>query len=306
MTKPDKEAEWAEFHASIEEEGLTAHAAALVRLCVPSLRLRPANRARRASRLGGVPDVPAGFVWPVSSGVDATLAPDPNLPGVPLVCVAQIELADVQATMLPGVEALPSRGRLVFFHGYEPSPDGTHVGNAGRVFFFDDTAPLRPAAEPSHPQYRPFPATPIRFEPQTEQLPPFESPFYAALLDEAGELDGDPRLATAIFEGIVDEYRADGIRDEGERPVHRLLGYADPNQSDVYIAAQGNDGRAPFDTWETPAHVRAAAMWKLLLQVDSDPERGIMLGDLGVLYFLIRTDDLAARRFDRVWVEWQC
>lgn len=305
MSSADKEAEWAEFRADVEEEGLADHVEALVRLCVPSLRLRPAQRARGASRLGGVPDVPAGFVWPVSSGVDAMLDLAPDLPGVPLVCVAQIDLADVHVTGLPGVEALPARGRLVFFHGYEPPPDGVHVGNAGRVFFFDDGAPLGPATEPTHPQYRPFPATAVTFEPQTEQLPPFESPFYATLLDDAGALAGAPREATAIFDGVVSAYGPEGVRDEGERPVHRLLGYADPDQSDVYIAAHGNSACTPFDTWETPAHYRAAAEWRLLLQVDSDPQRGMMLGDLGVLYFLIRPEDLAARRFDRVWVDWQ-
>lgn len=305
MTDPDREAEWAEFRALVEEEGLADHTEALVRLCVPSLRLRPALRARGASRLGGVPDVPAGFVWPVSSGVDARLELAPDLPGVPLVCVAQIDLADVHATGLPGVEALPARGRLVFFHGYEPSPDGVHVADAGRVFFFDDAAPLGPAAEPSHPHYFPFPATPVTFERQTEQLPPFESPFYAALLDEAGALEGAPREATEIFAGVASAYGPAGVRDEDERPVHRLLGYADPDQGDVYIAAHGNSARTPFDTWETPAHYRAAAGWRLLLQVDSDPQRDMMLGDLGVLYFLIRPDDLAARRFDRVWVDWQ-
>jgi uncharacterized protein YwqG len=41
--------------------------------------------------------------------------------------------------------------------------------------------------------------------------------------------------------------------------------------------------------------------WRLLLQVDSDDDAGMMWVDSGLLYFWIRKDDLAARRFERVW-----
>ncbi|NNJ25645.1 hypothetical protein LzC2_17180 [Planctomycetes bacterium LzC2] len=53
----------------------------------------------------------------------------------------------------------------------------------------------------------------------------------------------------------------------------------------------------------------------LLLQLasdfgdDSDPaDQGfeMMWGDLGMLYWWIRREDLAARRFDRVWMTLQC
>ena len=56
--------------------------------------------------------------------------------------------------------------------------------------------------------------------------------------------------------------------DPDERPLHRLLGYADP--------------------------------------FDSDPERNMLFGDLGVVSFMIRGDDLRAGRFERAWVESQC
>ncbi|MEU8076754.1 DUF1963 domain-containing protein [Catellatospora citrea] len=46
-----------------------------------------------------------------------------------------------------------------------------------------------------------------------------------------------------------------------------------------------------------------ATDWRLLWQVDTD-ERGLgwMWGDMGMLYFWIRSEDLAIGRFDRVWV----
>ncbi len=46
--------------------------------------------------------------------------------------------------------------------------------------------------------------------------------------------------------------------------------------------------------------------WVLLLQLDSDDTGGFMWGDLGMLYYWIRSGDLAERRFDRVWMTLQC
>jgi uncharacterized protein YwqG len=44
----------------------------------------------------------------------------------------------------------------------------------------------------------------------------------------------------------------------------------------------------------------------LLLQLDSDRDLGWQWGDMGLLYFWIPDEDLAAGRFDRVWTILQC
>ena len=50
-----------------------------------------------------------------------------------------------------------------------------------------------------------------------------------------------------------------------------------------------------------------AADWRLLLQVDTDEEGpGWMWGDVGRIYFWIKKQDLAALRFDDVWLIFQC
>ena len=46
--------------------------------------------------------------------------------------------------------------------------------------------------------------------------------------------------------------------------------------------------------------------WGLLLQLDSDETAGFMWGDVGMLYYWIRKQDLAKNRFDRVWMAQQC
>ena len=48
--------------------------------------------------------------------------------------------------------------------------------------------------------------------------------------------------------------------------------------------------------------------WQLLFQLDTVESGGfeLMFGDCGRIYFYIRNEDLAARRFDRVWLIQQC
>lgn len=46
--------------------------------------------------------------------------------------------------------------------------------------------------------------------------------------------------------------------------------------------------------------------WVLLLQLDSDDSADLMWGDMGMLYFWIRQQDLKGHRFDRVWMSLQC
>jgi hypothetical protein len=290
----EKEAEWAAFVERADDLGLSAHADGLVGLCVASLRLAPKKKSKLKSRIGGLPDAPAGFVWPTSQD------------GEPLSFVAQLDLAELRASGLPSATLLPERGMLSFFHGCEPDPDADHPGNAGRVRFFDSASPLVRAPAPGHPSTTLVPRTPIAFDLQTEEVPPIESPFYALLLAEKGPLEGDASSRVSeVFGDFVDSYGPPGVRDEDERPVHRLLGYADPLQSDVYLATEANATVLPLSSWGSLEHHRAAARWQLLLQIDSDPAREMLFGDNGVLAFMIREDDLAARRFDRVWVEWQ-
>ena len=47
------------------------------------------------------------------------------------------------------------------------------------------------------------------------------------------------------------------------------------------------------------------ADWRLLLQLDSENDAGMMWGDQGRLYFTIREHDLRALRFERAWMGWQ-
>ena len=46
--------------------------------------------------------------------------------------------------------------------------------------------------------------------------------------------------------------------------------------------------------------------WMLLLQIDSDDDAGFMWGDVGMLYFWIKKEDLEKTNFENVWMILQC
>ena len=46
--------------------------------------------------------------------------------------------------------------------------------------------------------------------------------------------------------------------------------------------------------------------WRLLLQIDSDENCEMMWGDVGRIYFWIKTEDLKNRDFEKVWLILQC
>lgn len=49
-----------------------------------------------------------------------------------------------------------------------------------------------------------------------------------------------------------------------------------------------------------------AREWVHVLQVGSAEGAGLMWGDMGCLYFWMRKDDIAERRFDAAWMILQC
>ncbi len=80
---------------------------------------------------------------------------------------------------------------------------------------------------------------------------------------------------------------------------HLLFGYPDAIQSD----------NQPEDCAEVTAskHPSKAEDWILLLQADTDYEHSdLQFADMGTLFFWIRKEDLANRRFDRVWMIMEC
>jgi hypothetical protein len=109
------------------ESAATASTSAFVRLASPAVRLRSCVARPRipvgGSRLGGRPDLPAGYRWPKGTH------------GRPMVFVAQLNLRDVNAAAVDS--PLPAAGSLVVFADLDEAGVPTD-GRAARVSLIDD------------------------------------------------------------------------------------------------------------------------------------------------------------------------
>jgi len=273
-----------------ESCGIGEHGPALLELRRNSIRIRADQLDEEDadvlsvgdSRIGGLPDLPRGMEWP-------------RYEGRPLVFLAQIDLAE--AAPLDDEGLLPRTGWLWFFYDALESkePNDTTWRGGARVLHRDvDRAELAPASPPEHPSLpEPFPAHVLTLE-NERMLPPLETPFLTLLASSQSALHGfgDFLWRTAEW--------------DPERPIHRLLGYATPLQGDPYLYAHVGAMGESFEGWNEAgerekALLRGATEWRLLLQIDSEPDNSLLHQDGGYYYIFIREEALRARRFDEAW-----
>jgi uncharacterized protein YwqG len=246
-----------------------------------------------ASRLGGQPDLSAGFAWPQHEGRS-------------LGFLGQFNLAEAPA--LAGGEALPRHGQLAFFYEGKEQPwgfDPAHAG-AGRVVY-DPSKELVRHLLPADIESPDIPAA-VSFV-----------PIHTVPTLDADTIDWQ---AAGIDPGEIEWYELE--EDLGElrhaRPQHHLMGEPRRVQGEMRVECQlvssgfyCGDETGYEKGLADPAIVRGIDDWTLLYQCDSDdtdydggPGIGNMWGDCGLLYFWIRKSDLAARRFERTWTILQC
>lgn len=252
-----------------------------------------------ASKFGGRPDVPADFVWPV---FETDTREDDQVKERPLAFLAQFDCAQLAPLDPEGL--LPKEGLLSFFYELESQCWGYDPKDAGcaRVFWFE--GPLAPAE---------FPA---------ELAEDFRLPEMAAQLSGATDAPDFQDACPALeYPWTANDYR---IFDQARRelgmdyPANRsqLLGWPDIIQNNMTLQCELiSRGYYLGGSWEKiPLEERSALRtpsvrdWQLLFQLDT-VENGdfeLMFGDCGRIYFYIRREDLAQRRFDRVWLIQQC
>jgi uncharacterized protein YwqG len=263
--------------ALCSDVGLAHRADDVTRSARVSLRLTRGDATSR-SRLGGIPEVPPGFVWPSWHGRD-------------LGFLAQVDLAEAAA--VDGETILPHRGLMLFFYDLAEWPSGlspTH-GAGCRVLVVDgDLA----TAEVHAPALRVCP-----LEISRELMLPGGWSF------QAEELDLTPEERDAWDELRERLAGAQGVELEetsgGRSALHRLLGYHEEIgrevEVDCALAAAGLDA-GDVDVYHAHrATLEAdARRWRLLMQVSAeDSDR------FERLYVLIRGDELRAGTFDGTW-----
>jgi hypothetical protein len=178
---------------------------------------------------------------------------------------------------------------LAFFYDAENQPWGDQAGDRDGtvVLYSPDPLQARPALKPGSPPHPP-PRKPLAFR-QTPWL-------------ELSHTDNE-RI----------EHHYENAADEAEAVL----------VSDLYLTHQDLDSPGPHRVLSAPMLIQnemdddladaapllglpAESSWTLLLQLDSDRDLGWQWGDMGLLYFWIPDEDLAAGRFDRVWTILQC
>lgn len=263
----------------LEAAGLQPVAAVLARAARPSIRLRPSRPADErdvpvgASKLGGHPDLGPALYWP-SAG------------GSPLCFVAQVNLAEVHP--FDAGELLPAEGLLSFFYDAVHQPWGyDRLHRASWAVLYE---PLGARLARQFPDagavVAGFPCLRLRPEPEMTSVP-WESADMAALA-----LTHDQREAYA------------DLLEPDDSVAHRLLGHPDPIQGDMQSECH--------EVWQATVIARSwghsvvPTDWRLLLQIDSEPEAHMTWGDAGRLYYWIPRQALAQRDWDQVWVQLQC
>ena len=255
--------------------------------------LTPGDGPVGSTRFGGSPDLPRGFVWPVHETINARF-------------VAQIDLAEV-AALLPEQNPLPREGLLSFFwwqesdHGYEE--DGC------RVYLFRREGLVR-RADPwsQQPEKVGFIRRLFGAKPSALGMGWRGCSAKARVgwwIDHLAFEQGlSKRLTTEehgqLFGGHDEEFAAAGMPNDG----HHVLGCAQPVQGAVEVEAELDAGASGGAAWEAAA--ARAGHWRCLLEVVSDGGPEFCFGDWGRLYFMMKDQDLAAGRFERVRIVMQC
>ena len=252
-----------------------------------------------ATRFGGQPDVPSDFIWPTYEGESY----DGVMKDRPLTFLAQFNCAELAP--FDTEHLLPDHGLLSFFYetdtqcwGYDPEDKG-----CARVYWFEDISALSAADFPADMEADfHFPMLKVQMAQKTS---------YPLWVD-----------FSQMFPDEKDYDAIDSVWNEltGETPENRsqLLGWPDVIQSSMFmecdLVSQGyylGDGngwnKIPKETRQQ-AEQTAHDRWLLLFQLDT-VEQGdfeLMFGDCGHIYFYILKEELAARRFDRIWLILQC
>ncbi len=232
---------------------------------------QPAAEAKEyhRSQLGGLPYWPKDMDYPV----------DPD--EAPLLFMAQINFEE-----MPTIEAFPTRGMVQFFisendsYGFDPNDPSCqeyfriiyHAELTSDINCLKTDFPhldfVENAPFPLHQEHQ------IYFEKQIELVPltdvAFDRVFGPEFLMQFGDEEWNIR-----------EQYSNQIKAEG----HKIGGYA-------------------FFTQEDPRDLDEDTL--LLFQIDSEVDKEICWGDMGVANFFIPKEDLLNHNFSNVRFNWDC
>jgi uncharacterized protein YwqG len=190
-----------------------------------------------------------------------------------------------------GPDWLPGEGRLLFFYEFEHGSWGLDPEDAGSavVLYETDAAPTADAPNdlPSDMRFEAYPVAFVRgLSTCAERLEAHHGPFS----------DAEGRAVDMVVEEMAPA-----------EPSHQVGGYAGPIQNDdMEWQCEAVSRKLASGEARRGHQKQDAADWRLLLQIDTDDEAGMMWGDMGRLYFWVREQHARAGDFSRSWTILQC
>lgn len=182
----------------------------------------------------------------------------------------------------------------MFFYELEHKSWGMEANDDGSSVVIYETGEAGLAVEPDDlPKDARFPAYPIQFSLSTS-LPSDER----LQLDWKGMTKAENLAVEAAIEAL-----------QPPEPVHQIAGFPHPVQADAMeeqceSVTRGLHRKSVALATTEPAP--SAADWRLLFQIDTDDNAGLMWGDTGILYFWVREQDARAGDFSKIWTILQC
>lgn len=242
-----------------------------------------------ASKIGGKPLLPVDFIWPTYTNKEDNVTR-------PLSFFCQLNLAELVPYDKENV--LPKQGMLYFFYECESFCWGFDLEDAGaaKVFFFEDLTDFVPCDIPIElSEEYVIPELSLKFN-TAESYPSYEE--FDVLNDSVCKWDE--------YDNILSEF---GIDVDVDYEEHKILGYANLFQGEMITECENvTNGMYCGDDTLKKACLDKAKNWMLLLQLGTieKDEFQLMFGDCGMLYYYIKKEDLAEKRFDRIWFAVQC
>ncbi|MFI8203905.1 YwqG family protein [Streptomyces sp. NPDC085937] len=257
----------------------------------PGVRLEVATGSDDvAGRLGGLPALPTAAEWPVREGHG------------PLSFIASIDCARLSVAALD--MDLPAAGTLLFFYFDGQLDDGDALVLAEDRESWAGARVLHVAADEEVAErgapagLKPYPVVPLTARVEMTATEPWHPSMRAAFAPAAP-------LGNRYDHPVCSQEFLDALWEFDDEVGHRIGGHAHSVQNPVEleIAEAVLDGEV---SWDDPRLSEEAGGWVLLAQFDSEEAADMMWGDAGALYWLIRPEDLAERRFERAMFTWQC
>lgn len=299
------------MRALMQRVGLQRVADELIRRAGPTVRILiepidDEDLPPGASKLGGLPDLPANMDWPAWH--------------VPMAFVGQLNLAEVAQAHDTGL--LPRQGLLMFFFETDGEPlyaarlenprlpprdiAGRYDRRAWHVLHVPtDVSNLvrRPLPAGVHPRTH-YQACAARFAAEVTLPYPDDPSLQDVRLTREEQ--------SAVYELLFDPMRPlnRGIFDDGG---HHLLGYPyllGGDHPQIFAACCADAERGQARRWEDATQMsdlRQEAMrrWQLLLQVDSSEDTHMDWAGGGLIHWSIEREALRGADFSNVWLDMQ-